>query len=110
LLNALQHASPTSAINVEIEQEDSEARIKIHDQGEGIPAESLPHIFERFSRAEASRSRKTGGTGLGLAICKAVVDKCGGSIEIQSEVGRGTTVVVRLPLTTYGFDPSIIVQ
>jgi signal transduction histidine kinase len=110
LLNALQHAPPNSAINVEIEQEDSQARIKIRDQGEGIPAESLPHIFERFSRAEPSRSRKTGGTGLGLAICKAVVDKCGGSIEIQSKVARGTTVVVRLPLAHTASYPSMIAQ
>jgi signal transduction histidine kinase len=110
LLNALQHAPPNSAINVEIEQEDSQARIKIRDQGEGIPAESLPHTFERFSRAEPSRSRKTGGTGLGLAICKAVVDKCGGSIEIQSKVARGTTVVVRLPLAHTASYPSMIAQ
>ena len=71
--------------------------IRIRDEGEGIPAEGLPQIFDRFSRGEPSRSRKTGGTGLGLAICKAIVDKCGGTIEIQSEVDRGTTVLIRLP-------------
>jgi signal transduction histidine kinase len=106
LLNAVQHSPQNSAINVGIEQEDSQARITIRDQGEGVPAESLPQIFERFSRAEPSRSRKTGGTGLGLAICKAVVDKCGGSIEIQSEVARGTTVIVRLPLAPTASIPS----
>jgi signal transduction histidine kinase len=98
LLNAIQHSPQNSAISVEIKQEGSYARTKICDEGEGIPAESLPQIFDRFSRGEPSRSRKTGGTGLGLAICNAIVDKCGGSIEVQSEVDRGTTVIVRLPI------------
>jgi len=98
LLNALQHSPPMSQVSIEIKQDAAYAQLTIGDQGEGIAAESLPFIFERFSRAEPSRSRKTGGTGLGLAICKAVVDKCGGSIEMQSEPGRGTTVVVRLPI------------
>ena len=98
LLNAIQHSPHHSVISVEIEQEGVYTRTKICDEGEGIPAASLPQIFDRFSRGEASRSRKTGGTGLGLAICKAIVDKCCGSIEIESEVAHGTTVIVRLPI------------
>ena len=98
LMNAVQHSASDSAISVRIKRHASHAEIEICDDGEGIPAESLPRIFDRFSRGEPSRSRKTGGTGLGLAISKAVVDKCGGSIQIQSEAGRGTTVVVRLPI------------
>jgi signal transduction histidine kinase len=104
LLNAIQHSPPNSVISVAIEQEGSYARTNIRDEGEGIPAETLPHIFDRFSRGEPSRSRKTGGTGLGLAICKAIVDKCGGSIEVHSEVAAGTTIVVRLPIG-HGYDP-----
>jgi signal transduction histidine kinase len=97
LLNAIQHSPRSSSISVEIAQEGAYARTTICDEGEDIPAEDLPQIFGRFSRVEPSRSRKTGGTGLGLAICKAIVDKCSGAIEIQSEPGRGTTVVIRLP-------------
>jgi len=59
-----------------------------------------PYIFERFSRSDPSRSRKTGGTGLGLAICKGITDQVSGSIDILSQLDRGTTVVVRLPLAS----------
>jgi len=97
LLNALQHSPADTVISADVKQEESCVWIRIRDEGEGIPAEGLPQIFDRFSRGEPSRSRKTGGTGLGLAICKAIVDKCGGTIEIQSEVDRGTTVLIRLP-------------
>ena len=58
----------------------------------------LPHVFERFSRGDPSRSRNTGGTGLGLAICKAIVDKAGGAIVLESVPGHGATAVVRLPV------------
>lgn len=105
VLNALQHSPPNSAIRVEARRSDSKAEITIRDEGEGMPAESLPNVFDRFSRSEPSRSRKTGGTGLGLAICKAIVDKSGGSIEIRSEVGRGTIVEVTLPIAS-GCDAS----
>jgi two-component system OmpR family sensor kinase len=54
-------------------------------------------VFDRFFREDASRSRETGGAGLGLSICKAIVEKAGGSIEIESEWGKGTIVKVRLP-------------
>jgi len=98
LLNALQHSPANSKIYAEVKRAGSEARISIRDEGEGIPTESLPHIFDRFSRGEPSRSRKTGGTGLGLAICKAIVDKSGGAIKIRSEVGHGTIVEISLPV------------
>jgi signal transduction histidine kinase len=71
--------------------------LRIEDSGDGIEPALLPHVFERFSRGDPSRSRNTGGTGLGLAICKAIVDKAGGTIALHSEVGQGTTAVVRLP-------------
>jgi signal transduction histidine kinase len=68
------------------------------DQGDGIPPEVLPYVFERFYRGDPSRNRKTGGTGLGLSICKAIVDAAGGQITLNSTLGVGTTVVVQLPL------------
>jgi signal transduction histidine kinase len=98
LMNALQHSPFESVIEVEIKQEGFQVEMFIRDRGEGIAAEDIPHIFDRFSRSDPSRNRKTGGTGLGLAICKAVVDRIGGTIVILSDVNAGTTVVVQLPV------------
>ena len=70
---------------------------QVVDQGEGIPESALPHVFERFYRADRSRSRASGGAGLGLSICKAIVERSGGTIHIQSVVGKGTEVTVVLP-------------
>ena len=79
------------------------------DEGDGIDPALLPHVFERFSRGDPSRSRNTGGTGLGLAICKAIVDRAAGSIVLESEPNRGTTAIVRLPLAARP-DDAILVE
>ena len=71
--------------------------LTISDDGEGIAPEHLPRLGERFYRPEATRSRKRGGVGLGLAITKGIIEAHGGEMEIRSEVGVGTTVLVRLP-------------
>jgi signal transduction histidine kinase len=99
LMNALQHSPKDSVVTIDIEHHENSAEVRFCDDGEGIDPADLPRIFERFSRSDPSRSRKTGGTGLGLAICKAITDKCDGSIQIESELGKGTKVIVRLPLT-----------
>jgi signal transduction histidine kinase len=98
LMNAVQHSFPTGVISIIIEQVDDSAQMRIMDVGEGIDPRDLPHIFERFSRSDPSRSRKTGGSGLGLAICKAIADTFNGSIEINSQLNTGTTVLVKFPL------------
>jgi signal transduction histidine kinase len=96
LLNALQHSSAGSAIRAVVGQN---GELVIEDDGDGIAPEDLPHVFDRFYRGDPSRSRNTGGTGLGLSICKAIVSRRQGTIEITSELGIGTRVIVRLPVS-----------
>ena len=71
--------------------------VGVRDTGIGIAPEHLPRIFERFYRADASRSRDAGGTGLGLAIVKHLVEAHGGTVEATSTPGRGTTILARFP-------------
>jgi signal transduction histidine kinase len=100
LLNALQHSPAGSAIRAVVQQDGTQAELAIEDDGEGIAAQNLPHVFERFYRGDPSRSRDTGGTGLGLAICKAIASRWQGSIDIASTLGVGTRVMVRFPVST----------
>jgi two-component system phosphate regulon sensor histidine kinase PhoR len=102
LSNALRYGcDPTdAAIAVEAVRNGRWVTISVSDRGPGIPREHLPRVTERFYRVDAARSRESGGTGLGLAIVKHIVERHRGSLEIKSTVGVGTTVSVRLPLTT----------
>ena len=79
---------------------DSSLRVSVSDTGIGIAPADLTHIFERFYRVDASRSRALGGTGLGLAIVKHLVQALGGEVRVQSELGTGTTFTVSLPRAT----------
>jgi signal transduction histidine kinase len=80
--------------------------VTVTDDGEGIPAEDLPHIFERFYRADVHRARTIGSTGLGLAIALENVHLHRGSIDVESEVGEGSTFTVTLPAITPKAEPS----
>lgn len=71
--------------------------ITVTDTGPGIPPEEIPHLFDRFYRVEADRSRETGGAGLGLAIACEIARRHAGNIDVQSQSGHGTTFTVRLP-------------
>jgi signal transduction histidine kinase len=97
LLNALQHSPRDTEVKVLLHAKGEMVELRIEDSGDGIEPALLPHVFERFSRGDPSRSRNTGGTGLGLAICKALVVKAGGTIALESEPGHGTIAFVRLP-------------
>ena len=72
-------------------------RSRVSDTGTGIPSKELGRVFERFYRVDRARSRETGGTGLGLAIVRHVAENHGGTVTVESELGRGSTFEVRLP-------------
>jgi len=97
VMNALQHSPAHSVLVVSVRCAGYGTELRVSDQGEGIPPAALPHLFNRFYRVDASRSRQSGGTGLGLAICKAIVDRSHGNIRIESEPGNGTEVIVTFP-------------
>jgi two-component system OmpR family sensor kinase len=97
--NALVHTPDGVAITVRVAEIDSRAVVEVHDDGPGIPPDLVPRAFERFSRADFSRSRSAGGAGLGLAIVKAIVEAHGGVVTLSTGAGAGTTVRVDLPAT-----------
>lgn len=94
--NAIKHTSPGKTISIRVIQNEMEIKITIEDEGEGIPKEDLPYLFDRLYRVEKSRSRESGGTGLGLAIAKEIIESHEGRIEIQSKIGKGTSVNIFL--------------
>ena len=98
LTNAIHFNRDQGEVRLSARAEGGAVYLTVADTGQGIPAEDLPHLFERFYRADKSRSRIQGHNGLGLAICKAIIDAHGGSIEVASQPGSGSTFTVRLPL------------
>ncbi len=97
LTNSIKYTKDGGDIKIYVGFVYTDAYIKIIDNGIGIPEEDLTRIFERFYRVDKARTREMGGTGLGLSIAKEILDKNGGSIDIKSEVGKGTEVVIRIP-------------
>jgi two-component system phosphate regulon sensor histidine kinase PhoR len=97
--NAVQYTAEGGTISIRARAEDHLVRIAVSDTGIGIPRDEQQRIFERFYRVDAARSREAGGTGLGLSIAKHLVEAHGGRIEVESEVGQGSTFSVLLPAT-----------
>ncbi len=95
--NAIRWTRQGGSVRVRVDSVDGEARLEVADTGIGIPSRDLSRIFERFYRVDRARSRDTGGTGLGLSIVRHVAENHGGSVQVESELGRGTTFEVRLP-------------
>ena len=100
--NAVRHTPAGGHVTLSLGRDDRgphrRVRVAVTDTGPGIPPEALPHIFERFYRAERDRARRSGGTGLGLAIVKGIVEAHGGQVWAESAEGRGTTIGFWLPL------------
>lgn len=100
--NAIKYSPAGTAVRVRVEREPRSVAISISDHGQGIPEKDLPRIFERFYRVDRARTRDVGGTGLGLAIVKHIALAHGGEVEVASELGEGSTFVMRLPQPTAG--------
>jgi signal transduction histidine kinase len=98
IVNAIQYTPRGGKVMVLLERNDHNAVIKVQDTGIGMPKNELPQIFDRFYRVSSDRSRNTGGSGLGLAIVQAIVQGHQGKLNVQSELGQGSTFTVQLPL------------
>jgi two-component system OmpR family sensor kinase len=98
LANARVHTPPGTAVSVRLRRDNGTARIEVEDSGPGMSSDEIDRVFERFYRADESRSRETGGVGLGLSIVAAVARAHGGSVGASSERGAGATFRIALPL------------
>jgi signal transduction histidine kinase len=98
LKNAVAHTRKGGTIKIAASQKGKWVEVSVSDTGEGIPAEDLPHIFERFYRVDKSRARATGGSGLGLTIAKRLIEAHGGTIVVQSKLGEGSRFLFTLPV------------
>ncbi|HCI78412.1 MAG TPA: two-component sensor histidine kinase, partial [Ktedonobacter sp.] len=96
--NALKYTPYEGSVTLSLTQENDHAVITVNDTGIGISQEDIPHIFERFYRADRARTRNRGGSGLGLAIVQSIVQAHRGSVEVSSMPGKGSIFTVKLPV------------
>jgi len=101
VVNAI-HYTPGGEISISTVQENDRIGVRVRDRGIGISAEDLPHIFERFYRADGARGTQNGGLGLGLTITKTIIDRHSGTIDVESQLGQGSEFSVWLPLVHAG--------
>jgi PAS domain S-box-containing protein len=98
--NAVKYSPEGGAVQVQVQRHESQARVAVTDQGIGIPADSLPRLFSRFYRAANASSQNISGMGVGLFVVREIISLHGGSVEVQSREGQGSTFTVSLPLKT----------
>jgi signal transduction histidine kinase len=98
IANALVHTPPGGSVTLGVVGEARAVAIQVRDTGQGIAPEHLPHIFDRFYRADPSRDRATGGAGIGLSVARGIVQAHGGTIGVRSVVGQGTEFTITLPV------------
>ncbi len=96
--NAIKYTQPHGEVAVHVRSMGNTAVLEVSDNGIGIPSHAIPHVFERFYRADKARSRASGGAGLGLSIVKAICTAHGAEISVASQEGHGTRLTVELPL------------
>jgi signal transduction histidine kinase len=97
IINAIQYTPQSGKVTVVLDRSENYAVIQVQDTGIGIPQQELTRIFDRFYRVNSDRSRKTGGSGLGLAIAQAIIQSHQGSLNVQSQLGKGSTFTIQLP-------------
>ncbi|KRN31228.1 cell wall metabolism sensor histidine kinase WalK [Weissella halotolerans] len=102
--NAIKYSPDGGVISAKLNDQQDEVVLSISDQGLGIPAKDVQHVFDRFFRVDKARSRKQGGTGLGLAISKEIIEQFGGRIWLESTEGQGTTFFIALPYEPLDLD------
>jgi signal transduction histidine kinase len=108
--NALRYTPPGGRVRLDARQAGDAVVVSVEDTGIGIADEALPHVFERFYRADSSRSRDSGGSGIGLAIVKHLVERHGGEVGVTSQPGRGSRFSFRIPATVAerGEEPGLV--
>ena len=104
--NAIKFTPSGGRVHLSVKREEGQARLDVRDTGAGIPPEALPHIFERFYRADPSRSKEVDGAGLGLSLARWIIDQHHGTLQVESTLGRGSCFTVRLPLAAARPSPS----
>lgn len=104
--NAAKYSERPAQIAIKIDQEEDQVKIEIADQGIGIPEQDQEHIFDRFYTVDKAHSQKMGGSGLGLSIVKTIIDKHGGSVVLRSQLGRGSTFSISLPILPIEDEPT----
>ncbi len=97
LLNAINYNRGGGEVRIDIRRVENMVRISVTDDGIGISPLEIPRIFERFYRVDKARSRQTGGTGLGLSIVRNTVERAGGSVTVESQLGKGSVFTIVLP-------------
>lgn len=105
--NAIKYSPGGGEIRVRIWREGDTAQLTVSDEGIRVPAADLPHLFDRFYRGANVDDRRFAGMGLGLYICRTIAQEHGGTIWATSEVGRGTTVHLAVPLVGDGREPAV---
>jgi two-component system phosphate regulon sensor histidine kinase PhoR len=107
LENAIKYSPPGAEIVILAAPAGDRVELRVEDTGIGIPQADLPHVFERFYRVEKARSREAGGTGLGLSIVKHIIGLHGGEVRAESKFGKGTAIVIHLPLKSVETEPDL---
>jgi len=97
LLNGINYNYPGGEVRLDVKLVDASVRISVSDDGIGIASADIPRIFERFYRVDKARSRQTGGTGLGLSIVRNTVERAGGQVTVESELGKGSVFTLIFP-------------